>query len=126
MKMGMEHVVDFGPTGCPQWSNVADLLAECGFHVDMRMIDGELAFPEDPPPEAWRELRIGTPGGMITIRRTGNAVSVVTWENADDAMRGAWQALTWALAHAGNGRIKHSEGALSAAEFRRREPIPFL
>lgn len=123
--MGMEHIVDFGPRSCPQWTGVADLLAECGFHVDVRMIDGELTFPEEPPPDSWDQLHIGTPGGMITVRRTGNAVAVVTWENADDAMHGAWHALAWAFAQAGGGRVMHSEGALSAAEFRRREALPF-
>jgi hypothetical protein len=124
--MGMEHVIDFSPAGCPRWSSVVDLLAERGFPVDMRMIDGTLTFPEEPPPESWRELRIGTPGGMITVRRTDNGVAIVTWENADDSMRGAWHALTWAFAQIGNGRIMDSEGSLSAAEFRRREPMPLL
>jgi hypothetical protein len=124
--MGMEHVIDFGAGGCPPWAKVADLLAAYSYPVDIRMIDGELSFPNETPPEAWRELRIGTKGGMIAVRRTGSALAVVTWENADDAMRGAWHALTWAFAEAGNGRIMHAEGALSAAEFRLREPMPFL
>jgi hypothetical protein len=123
--MGMEHRIEFGPAGCPAWSGVADLLADSGFHVDVRMIDGALALPEESPPASWRELRIGTPGGMITVRRTGNAVSVITWENADQAMRGAWLALTWAYAQAGQGLVIYSEGELTAADFRRREKMPF-
>src|SRR5947207_2773423 len=105
--MGMEHNVEFGPTGCPTWSSVANLLKECGYPVDMRMIDGELSFPDEVPPDGWRELRVGTPGGVIAVRRVDTGLSVVTWENADAAMRGAWNALTWAFAQASNGCVMH-------------------
>ena len=54
--MGMEHRVDFGPRGCPHWSDVAADLAARGFPVEMRMIDGQLAFPDETPPENWHEL----------------------------------------------------------------------
>jgi hypothetical protein len=44
------------------------------------MIDGELAFPDEEPPEDWRELRIGTPEGMmVTIRRERDRVVLVVW-----------------------------------------------
>jgi hypothetical protein len=119
--MGMEHVVDFGTTAFPAWASAAALMAERGFHVDVRMVDGELTFPDELPPESWREMRLGTPGGMITLRRNANAVSVVTWENADPAMRDAWHAVTWAFAKAGNGRVMHPDGPLSADDFRRRQ-----
>ena len=66
-------------------------------------------------------MRLGTSGGMITLRRTANAVSVVTWENADPGMRDAWNAVTWAFAKAGNGRVMHADGPLSADDFRRRQ-----
>jgi hypothetical protein len=122
--MGMEHVIEFGEAGCPPWANVKALLAASKYPVDIRMIDGELSFPDEAPPETWRELRVGTAGGMITVRRTGNALAVVTWENADAGMRAAWSALTWAFAQAGNGRIMQSYGPLTAAEFRQREPMP--
>ncbi len=91
--MGMEHKVEFGPRGCPAWSDVAATLAARGFPVEMRMIDGQLAFPDETPPEDWRELRVSTSGGMITIRRDAGGVTVVTWSNADEAMRKAWDAV---------------------------------
>ena len=121
--MGMQHTVEFGSTTIPAWPTVAALLAEQGMYVDVRMIDGQLSFPDELPPDTWTELRIGAPGGMITVRRIGMAVSLVTWENADIAMRRAWNALTWAFAQAGNGKIADAAGTQSAAEFRLRADI---
>ena len=46
------------------------------------MIDGELAFPDETPADAWRELRVGTPQGMVTVRRDRDQVVLVTWGNA--------------------------------------------
>src|SRR6185295_2308534 len=96
--MGMQHTVEFESATIPAWSTVAALLTEIGMRVDVRMIDGELTFPDEQPSDLWTELRIGAPGGMITVRRVGMAVSVITWENADAAMRRAWNALAWAFA----------------------------
>ena len=46
------------------------------------MINGELAFPDEPPPDDWTELRVGTPAGMITLRRTAAEINLVVWGNA--------------------------------------------
>src|SRR3712207_8342677 len=35
------------------------------------------SFPDEVPPEGWRELRVGTPQGMVTLRREGGAVVCV-------------------------------------------------
>jgi hypothetical protein len=111
--MGMEQEVTFAESAPPPWSKVAELLAKCGFAVQIRMIDGELAFPEEAPPENWRELRVGTAAGMVTVRREGNRLSVVVWGNADPALCKAWNALTWAIAEAGGGRIVAADAPLS-------------
>jgi hypothetical protein len=89
------------------------------------MIDGQLAFPDETPPQMWSELRVGTPGGMITLRRQGDVVDVVTWGNADDGMQKAWNALTWALAAAGEGEVVGPEGTISASDYAARMPLPF-
>jgi len=123
--MGMEQRVEFGAAGCPPWPKVAALLAEHSFAVQVRMIDAELAFPDEAPPEEWRELRIGTPGGMITILRESNAVRLVTWGNADAVMRQGWNALTWAFAEAGAGTVITETGPATAEEFRQRIGIFF-
>src|SRR5205085_2281676 len=54
--MGMELRVTFGPDAPPLWPAVAELLTTRGLTVQMRMIDGELAFPDATPPANWREL----------------------------------------------------------------------
>jgi hypothetical protein len=122
--MGMEQTVSFAAGATPAWPAVADLLARHNFPVSMRMIDGELAFPDEVPGEAWRELRLGTPPGMITVRRDAGRLLFVVWGNAEPSMRQAWNALVWAFAEAGNGHIETPEGALSPVEYRRSADLP--
>ena len=59
--MGMQNVVDFGTTAFPAWASVAALMTERGFHVDVRMVDGELTFPDELPPESWRRCASARP-----------------------------------------------------------------
>jgi hypothetical protein len=120
----MEQSVTFAGRPAPAWPAVAALLAGRGFAVQMRMIDGELAFPDEAPPGGWGELRLGTPQGMVTARRQGDAVALVTWGNADGALRQAWNALTWAFAEAGGGLVQTPDGPLDAAAFARRAELP--
>jgi len=61
------------------------------------MIDDQLAFPEETPPDDWRELRVASPTGMITIRRTAETITLVTWANIDDATRETRDHLAWAF-----------------------------
>jgi hypothetical protein len=122
--MGMEQAVTFAEGAVPPWTAVHDLLAVRGFPVQVRMIDGELAFPDELPPEPWRELRLGTPQGMVTLRREADRVVAVTWGNADEPLRQAWNALTWALAEAGGGRVLSPNGPVTAAEFRHAANLP--
>lgn len=121
--MGVERVVTFAG-GVPTWPAVRDLLAAHGFPAQARMIDGQLAFPDEEPPAGWRELRLGTPQGMVTARREGDQVRLVTWGNADAAMAQAWNAVTWAFAAAGGGRVGGPGGGQSADEFRRAADLP--
>lgn len=121
--MGMEQKVVFGGRR-PSWTGVDAVLKQHGYPVEMRMIDGQLAFPGESPPESWGELRLGTPGGMITVRSEGDTVLLVTWGNADDAMRQAWNALTWAFAEAGNGQVVQTDRSLAPAEFRKQVALP--
>jgi hypothetical protein len=115
--MGMEHKVTYHQGTVPVWSHVHDLLVKRGFAAEIRMIDGELAYPDEAPPESWRELRVGTPQGMVTVRRGTDHVLLVTWGNADAAMRQAWNALAWAYAEISDGRVVSDRGELTAAEF---------
>lgn len=99
--MGMSQVVEC-PGGVPAWPVVAAALKAKGHAIQMRMIDGQLAFPDEQPSAEWRELRISLGGAMVTVRRQASAVEVVTWGNADDAQRAAWEAVTRGFA-AGSG-----------------------
>jgi hypothetical protein len=121
--MGMDQTVSFtGPP--PPWGAVRDLLGRHGYPVQLRMIDGQLAFPDEAPPEGWRELRVGTPGGMVTVRREPGQMVLVVWGNADAGLRQAWNALAWALAEVAGGQVLTAEGALGAADYRRRADLP--
>src|SRR3954454_2319518 len=104
--MGMDRKVVCDPARIPSWPALAQFLAQRGFPVQVRMIDGELAFPDEEPKPDWRELRLGTPGGMLTLRREVDGVSVVVWSNADDALRSAWHEVASALAALAQGRIE--------------------
>jgi hypothetical protein len=125
--MGMDQTVVFAGSA-PAWPEVARLLQERGYPVQMRMIDGELAFPDEQPPESWREIRLGTPQGMVTLRRQktadGEALVFVTWGNAGDDMRRAWNALTWACAVVGKGVVQGANGSLDPAAFARQADLP--
>lgn len=124
--MGMDRTVTFAPGKVPDWNAARDLLAQHGYAVQVRMIDGELAFPNEEPPASWRELRIGTPQGMVTVRRQGDSLVFVTWGNADVALVQAWNALTWAFAAAGDGQVLTEEGKVTADLFRKQSELPIV
>jgi hypothetical protein len=109
----MQQTVTFPAGDVPNWPAVRDVLSGAGFPARMMMVDGELAFPDEEPPPAWREVRVGTPQGMVTVRRGPGGVELVTWGNADVPLRQAWNAVAWAFAAAGHGRVE----TLSADEF---------
>lgn len=122
--MGLEHVVHFLNEGSPDLRRVMALLAEHGFPVQVRMADGELTMPDEVPPEGWKEVRLGTPSGMLTLVRRGRELFVVTWGNANDPMQRAWNAVAWAVAKAGSGQILRPEGLQNPEEFRASVPMP--
>lgn len=115
--MGMEQTVTFASGAVPAWPDVRDLVAQKGLAVQVRMIDGELAFPDELPPETWRELRVGTTQGMVTLRQEADRIDFVIWGNADAGLRHLWNTLTWAYAAAGDGRILLPNGPRTAEEF---------
>jgi hypothetical protein len=83
----------------------------------MRMIDGQLAFPDEEPPLDWQELRIAIAGDMVTIRRDSGTVSIVTWGNATGEIRRAWNAVALAFAELSGGMVQNEDGTWTATEF---------
>jgi len=101
--MGMNIVVEYdGPP--PPWEAIRAELARNSLVASIKMIDGLPAFPDEEPEAGWRELRLGFPAGMVTIRRGLDRDECVTWGNADAALNEAWKAVAEACATAGGGR----------------------
>jgi len=98
--MGMSQIVPC-PNGVPEWPVIRIWLESHSSPAQMRMIDGQLAFPDEEPPAEWRELRVAISQAMVTIRRQERAVELVTWGNADESMREAWEILARAVAESG-------------------------
>ncbi|MFO0845094.1 MAG: hypothetical protein U0797_22350 [Gemmataceae bacterium] len=94
--MGAERRVPLSGT-VPTWPAVAEAMARAGLPLQMRMIDGELAFPDEAPPEGWCELRVAHGGAMVTVRRAPGEVVLVVWGNADEAQRRLQEALAVAF-----------------------------
>jgi hypothetical protein len=122
--MGMEYTIQFSRMGVPTLPQILAVLAEQNFPVQVRMVDGELSLPHEVPPDGWEDVRLGTPSGMVTLVRRGKELAVVTWGNADEALRRAWNAVAWATAKAGEGRITGPGGQQSVEEFRGAVPMP--
>lgn len=97
--MGMQREISY--TGnAPTWPVIRRKLLELGESPQMRMIDGELALPDDEPSESWKELRLKLIGGMVTLSRSAGKCQCTTWGNADANLRLSWDKLTWATANA--------------------------
>jgi hypothetical protein len=119
--MGMDRQVQFAGGVVPSWNAIRERLATQGVSVQLRMIDGELAFPDEEPAEHWNELRVATADGQsITLRREDRQVQLVVWGNADERLVRAWNLLTWAVAGAGQGTIAMPEGQATAEQFSKR------
>jgi hypothetical protein len=104
--MGVERVVRFPSGSIPTWAAVAAKLTEAGEPPVLRMIDGELALPSEVPPDDWSELRVSLSGGMVTLRRDGDAVRCVVWGAAEPDLIRSRDACCTALTAAGSGDVQ--------------------
>jgi hypothetical protein len=102
--MGMERVVTFAGAR-PSWTAVRERLSAAGAGVQMRMIDNLPAFPDEEPPDNWRELRVSLGGGMLTLRCEPGRMRVIVWGNADAALLRDQETLARASAEAGGGTV---------------------
>ena len=94
--MGLSRTVLLSQ-GEPTWDTVASRLKALGETPQLRMIDGLPAFPDETPPDDWRELRVTLSGGMVTIKRDVQAWTLVTWGTADPALEEAQERLIQAI-----------------------------
>lgn len=117
--MGMETRVRSESVASLSWNQIAAEMEKIGSPCQMRMIDGELAFPDETPPDNWRELRLGTAAGMVTLKREEKELSVVIWGNADPALLRDSRQLAWICASLANGKIEVDGGWIGAEEFQR-------
>lgn len=115
--MGLDRTIRFSSGEPPGWDAIREQLRRVGEDGTIRMIDGMPAFPDEAPEPGWRELRVGTPAGMVTIRRRPDSLTCVVWGNADSALTAAWHKFIWACAAAGGGTVETPSGSLPAAEF---------
>jgi hypothetical protein len=122
--VGMDQSVTFGDRAVPEWLAVRELLASRAYSVQIRMIDGELAFPDEEPPLKWRELRVAAAGEMVTVRRAAQSVTIVCWGNATTGQRQLWNAVTWAFAESGRGTVQADHGTADAAKFLQEADLP--
>jgi hypothetical protein len=100
--MGMERIVTLaGPA--PTWLTIQRELTTIGLPVSIRMIDGLPAFPDEVPEDGWKELRVSTPGGMITLKQQLGQMAITVWGNADEQLQREWEQLAQACAAAANG-----------------------
>jgi hypothetical protein len=99
--MGLERAI---PATTPfDWPRLVARLGALGESPILRMIDGLPAFPDEVPPDEWRELRIGLTGGMVTLRRTSDGYACVTWGTADPALEASTDRLVRALGASADG-----------------------
>jgi hypothetical protein len=103
--MGAERVVHFRAGTSPGWPEIAAKLTADGEFPVLRMIDGLPAFPDEVPNPAWKELRIGLAGGMVTLRRDAETIRCIVWGGDDPALRAALDASVRAVASAGDGAL---------------------
>jgi hypothetical protein len=81
----------------PALPALADELGVLGFPAMIVMVDGALVAPGKQLPDGWRDVRVRTPAGTISLVRRDAGIAVVVWGNADDALREAQRALAAAL-----------------------------
>ena len=117
--MGLDCAIRFPAGSVPVWDAIKGQLAQLGEPAPLRMIDGLPAFPDETPEDTWRELRIGFPAGMVSLRRGSDSLTCVIWSNADAALLAARDRVAWACASAGQGTISTPTGEVAADEFAR-------
>jgi hypothetical protein len=66
---------------------VLDRLAARGTPCRVVMVDNLLRDPGGPPPESWRDVRLKTPHGMVTVVARPGGTAVVVFGNAAELLQ---------------------------------------
>jgi len=93
--MGLEVVVS--RVASVELAALLDQLSAAGLPSALAMVDNVLQGPGAIPPAVWRDARIRTPAGVVTLRRIPSGVAVVVFGNADDALRAAQRTIAETL-----------------------------
>ena len=72
-------------------------LEESGIDATVVMVDAALQMPNAPVPDGWRDLRLKTSAGTVTLKRSSQAIAVVVFGNADDALLAVQRRIAEAL-----------------------------
>jgi hypothetical protein len=114
--VGVERVIRHDPGIAADWPAIRDRLISAGESPVLRMIDGQLAFPDESPEPGWAELRLGLSGGMVTLRRGPAFLACIVWGNADDGLLRSRDRLAWACAAGTGGVIRLDDGTSVSAD----------
>jgi hypothetical protein len=72
-------------------------LDAAGLPSALAMVDNVLQGPGAIPPAVWRDARLRTPAGVVTLRRVPSGVAVVVFGNADEPLRAAQRTIAETL-----------------------------
>lgn len=122
--MGMDQSVLIKPGTLINFPLIRNYLATKGLALQMRMIDGELAFPDEEPSDLWKELRVAVGSDMVTIRKSDSRIQLIIWGNATPSLRQTWNALTLALARTHDGKIECPTGEVDPDRFEKEGELP--
>jgi len=108
--VGLEVRVKFSAAPVLDWRGLLVDLAAAGRSASVRMIDNLPAFPDESPPDGWREVRLGFAAGMVTVRRVDPDLACVVWGTADPELTATQVAVAEALAGRGGGAVSPPPG----------------
>jgi hypothetical protein len=72
--------------GLPALAELLANLERAGLPSSLIMVDNQLVSPKIPPPSTWRDVRLKTPAGTVTLKRDPSGVTVTIFGNADPAL----------------------------------------
>ena len=93
--MGLEILVR-RPSALPL-APLVDALAAAGLPSTVAMVDNVLQGPGSAPPAAWRDVRLRTPAGIVSLRRTPSGIAIVIFGNADVVLQTAQRTVAEAV-----------------------------